>query len=44
MDCLSVAFILLLVLAIFGPAQSGESREVKQFIQMLLDAIGSRKH
>lgn len=37
--CLSIGFVLMLALAIFSLPRRSESREVKQFIQMLLDAL-----
>jgi hypothetical protein len=37
--CLSIGFLILVALAIFTMAQPRESREVEQFIQMLMDAL-----
>jgi len=37
--CISIGFVILLALAIFAPAEKRDSREVQQFIQMLMDAL-----
>jgi hypothetical protein len=37
--CLSIGFVILIALTLLSMAQPRESREVRQFIQMLMDAL-----
>lgn len=38
-DCLSVLFVVLTAWGVFSLVSRRESREVQQFIQMLVDAL-----
>jgi hypothetical protein len=37
--CLSIGFVILVALTLLAMAEPRESREVEQFIQMLMDAL-----